>query len=192
MAPTQRLDDRAGLAVGQIEAVVAVERVGLQNAGIAAEMPLGMLPRSIARGVEQGRRGILPAEWPVVADIQPNPPGFRLAFGKDRRCGVVAMQPIGLLSVLLLGLRVSCVLEVCGAFGGRVLGEDFAARVGDRFVASRSRLSQQSFELGEDLLDRIEVGRVFRQKDEATLTKSRCARRGSGFVVCRACSLAWR
>jgi hypothetical protein len=25
-------------------------------------------------------------------------------------------------SVLLLGLRVSCVLEVCGAFGGRVLG----------------------------------------------------------------------
>jgi hypothetical protein len=25
---------------------------------------------------------------------------------------------------LLLGLRVSCVLEVCGAFGGRVLGED--------------------------------------------------------------------
>ena len=72
------------------------------------------------------------------------------------------------LSVLLLGLRVSCVLEVCGAFGRRVLGEDFAAGLGDRLVASRSRLSQQSFELGEDLLDRIEVGRVFRQKDEAS------------------------
>ena len=37
----------------------------------------------------------------------------------------------------------------------------------DGFVASRSRLSQQGFELGEDLLDRIEVGRVFRQEDEA-------------------------
>jgi len=68
---------------------------------------------------------------------------------------------------VLLGLRVSCVLEVCGAFGGRVLGEDFAAGVGDRLVASGSRLSQQSFELGEDLLDGVEVGGVFRQEDEA-------------------------
>src|ERR1700722_12845276 len=70
-------------------------------------------------------------------------------------------------SFLLLDLRVSCVVEVCGAFGGRVLGEDFAAGVGDRLVASRSRLSRQSFELGEDLLDRVEVGGVFRQEDEA-------------------------
>jgi hypothetical protein len=69
--------------------------------------------------------------------------------------------------VLLLGLRISCVLEVCGAFGGRVLGEDFTAGVGDRFVASRFRLSQESFELGEDLLDGVEVGRVLRQEDEA-------------------------
>ena len=60
------------------------------------------------------------------------------------------------------------VLEVCGAFGGRVLGEDFAAGIGDGFVTSRPGLSQQSFELGEDLLDGIEVGRVFRQKDEAS------------------------
>src|SRR3984885_12078301 len=72
-----------------------------------------------------------------------------------------------LLGVLLLGLRVSCVVEVCGAFGGRVLGEDFAAGVGDRLVASRFRLSQQSFELGEDLLDGGEGGRVFRQEEEA-------------------------
>src|SRR5271167_4169554 len=27
---------------------------------------------------------------------------------------------------------------------------------------------------------------------QETLTKSQCARRGSGFVVCRACSVAWR
>jgi hypothetical protein len=66
-----------------------------------------------------------------------------------------------------IGLRVSCVLDICGAFGGRVLGEDFGAGVGDRLVASRFRLSQQSFELGEDLLDGVEVGGVFRQEDEA-------------------------
>ena len=50
---------------------------------------------------------------------------------------------------------------------GPVLGEDLCAGLADGFVASRSRLSQQGLELGEDLLDRIEIGRVFRQKDEA-------------------------
>ena len=44
--------------------------------------------------------------------------------------------------VLLLGLRVSSVLEVYGAFGGQVLGEDFAAGIGDGFVTSRPGLSQ--------------------------------------------------
>src|SRR5271169_2622792 len=43
----------------------------------------------------------------------------------------------------------------------------FTAGVGDRFVASGFRLSQQGFELGEDLLDGVEVGGVFRQEDEA-------------------------
>jgi hypothetical protein len=65
-----------------------------------------------------------------------------------------------------LGLRVSCVLEVCGAFGGRVLGEDFAAGVADGFGASRPDLSEQGLELGEDLLDGVEVGGVFRQEQE--------------------------
>jgi hypothetical protein len=43
MAPVQRLDDRAGLAVGKIQAAVTVEGVGLQNAGVTGHMPLGML-----------------------------------------------------------------------------------------------------------------------------------------------------
>src|ERR1700690_1040278 len=34
-------------------------------------------------------------------------------------------------------------------------------------MGSGSDLSQQGFELGEDLLDRIEVGRVFRKEDKA-------------------------
>jgi hypothetical protein len=73
-----------------------------------------------------------------------------------------------------LGLRVSCVLEVCGAFGGRVLGEDFAAGVGDGFVTSGPGLSQQSFELGEDLLDGVEVGgRMSRDVGEGSVGVSR-------------------
>jgi hypothetical protein len=42
-----------------------------------------------------------------------------------------------------------------------------AACVGDSVVRSGFALSQQSLELGEDLLDWIEVGRVFRQEHEA-------------------------
>ena len=95
MAPAQRLDDRTGLAVGKIEAVVAVKGVGLQNAGVTGQMPLGMLPRSIARGVEQRRWRILAAERPVVADIHPRPTGHRLALGEDGNRRVVAMQPLG-------------------------------------------------------------------------------------------------
>ena len=68
---------------------------------------------------------------------------------------------------MLLGLRISGVSDVCGAFFGPVLSEDLRAGLADGFVASCSRLSQQSFELAEDLLDRIEVGRVFWQEDEA-------------------------
>ena len=57
-----------------------------------------------------------------------------------------------------MGLRISCVLEVCDAFGGRILGEDCAAGVDDGFVSSRLALSEQGLELGEDLLDGVEVG----------------------------------
>ena len=66
-----------------------------------------------------------------------------------------------------MGLRIPGILEVCGAFGWRVLGEDFAAGVGDCLVSSRSDLSQQGLELGEDLLDWVEVWGVFRQEHEA-------------------------
>jgi Penicillin-insensitive murein endopeptidase len=83
----------------------------------------------------------------------------RASPGNDRRLALERMHPRSCSqSVLLLGLRISCILEVCGAFGGRVLGEDFAAGVGDGFVSSRTGLSQQGLELGEHLLDRVEVG----------------------------------
>jgi hypothetical protein len=73
---------------------VGIERVGLQNAGVAGQMPLGMLARPIARGVKQRRRRILAAERPVIAHVDPNPAGLGLTFGEDRNRGVVAMQPL--------------------------------------------------------------------------------------------------
>jgi Integrase core domain len=66
-----------------------------------------------------------------------------------------------------LGLRVSCVSYIGGAFFWRVLSENGCACVRDSVVCSGFGLSQQSFELGEDLLDRIEVGRVFGQEHDA-------------------------
>jgi hypothetical protein len=68
-----------------------------------------------------------------------------------------------------LGLRLSCVSDACGALFRLVLREDRCACVGDRVGCSGAGLSQQGFELGEDLLDedlldRIEVGRGFGQE----------------------------
>jgi hypothetical protein len=58
-------------------------------------MPLGVLTRPLARGVEQRRRRILAAKRPILAHIHPDAAGFRLAFCEDRNRGVVAMQPRG-------------------------------------------------------------------------------------------------
>ena len=58
-------------------------------------MPLGMLCRSIARGVKDRRRRRPAAERPVVAHIGPEAAGDRLALGQDRHRRVVAMEPLG-------------------------------------------------------------------------------------------------
>jgi SAM-dependent methyltransferase len=70
-----------------------------------------------------------------------------------------------------LGLRVSCVSHIGGAFFGRVLSENGSACVGDRVVCSGFGLSQQSLELGEDLLDRASslANVTFRCGDPATM-----------------------
>jgi hypothetical protein len=49
-------------------------------------------------------------------------------------------------SLLHLALPVSCVLEVCGAFGGRVLGEDGCASVAKRLQGDVGFLRSQRFE----------------------------------------------
>src|SRR5208337_4583201 len=52
MAPTQRLGDRTGPAIGEVEAAVAAIGVGLQNAGVGPQVMAGMFARSVARGVK--------------------------------------------------------------------------------------------------------------------------------------------
>ena len=65
-----------------------------------------------------------------------------------------------------MGLCISGVSDVCGVFFGGYAG--LSAGVADGFAASCARLSQQGFELGEDPLDRIEVGRsiLFRSGED--------------------------
>ena len=57
-------------------------------------MPLGMLARPVARGIEQRRRRVLAAERPVVADVSPDAASFGLAFRQDRNRGVIAVQAL--------------------------------------------------------------------------------------------------
>ena len=55
-------------------------------------------------------------------------------------------------------------LEVIGALVGREGLEDFADRVAE---GSGGGLAQGAFELGENLFDRVEVGRIFGEKEDA-------------------------
>ena len=91
----RRLPDRAGLAVPEIEPVVAVVGVRLQDAGVASEVRLRMLAPPVARVVEDrgGRPGA--AERLVVADVNPEPAGVGLALRQHRHGRVVAVQALG-------------------------------------------------------------------------------------------------
>ena len=96
MGPAERLGDGTAGAGRRVEPAEAAIGVGLQDPGIAGEMPLGMLAAAVARIVEQHRRRpASPAERAVVADIGPEPAGDRLALGQHRHGGVVAVQPLG-------------------------------------------------------------------------------------------------
>jgi hypothetical protein len=53
----------------------------------------------------------------------------------------------------------------------------------DSVLGSGGGFSQQVLELGEDLLDRVEVGRVFRQEEELGASRSDRASNGSAFVA---------
>ena len=71
VAPASRLGDRARFAFAVVELTEPGISIGLQHAGIAGEMPGGMLAGAVAR-VEEHRGGrIGPGKWPIVAHIRP-------------------------------------------------------------------------------------------------------------------------
>ena len=172
----QEVDEEANIIVGAIiePALDQAMRVSVVATGIDQSANRLMSAQSFAEPVSPKRcagfagpdrgshrvRSFLSFLAPVIPF--PEPTGRRRELW-TRRGTSIRQQFDGYQSLLLLGLRVSGVSDVCGAFCGRVLGEDLSAGVGDGSIASRSRLSQQGFELCEGLLDRIEIGRVFRE-----------------------------
>ena len=95
MRPAQRRRDRTLDAPGIVERIVPAVGVGLENAGEAAQVALGVFLPPIARGVvKSGWRGA-PTERPIITDIGPDVTGDRLAFCQDRHRGVVAVKPLG-------------------------------------------------------------------------------------------------
>jgi hypothetical protein len=55
------------------------------------------------------------------------------------------------------------VVEIAGAFGWRDGGEEAADGRPELVLGARRNLAQQRLKLGEQLLDRVQVGRVRRQ-----------------------------
>src|SRR5208283_2151157 len=94
MRPTRRLLDWRRFPRRVVECVVAVIGVGLHDSGPTGEMLLRVYASAIARIFEEGRRRLLAAKRPVVADIGPYPAGRGLAFGQNRRRGVIGMNAL--------------------------------------------------------------------------------------------------
>ena len=65
-----------------------------------------------------------------------------------------------------LGLVISGVGEVICALGWCDSVEERIDRIVDGLCGSLCGFSQLMFELGEELLDRVQIGRVFRQEEE--------------------------
>src|SRR5437763_258057 len=65
-----------------------------------------------------------------------------------------------------LGCSISLVCQLACAFFGLEELENFADGKANSFDRSGGKFSQEVFELGEDLLDGVQVGRVFGQEEE--------------------------
>lgn len=64
--------------------------------------------------------------------------------------------------------NISSVSEIVGAFGGCEDVEEFADLAPGRLDVARLGVSQKMLQLGKDLLDRIEVWAIGRQKDQVS------------------------
>jgi hypothetical protein len=81
------------------------------------------------------------------------------------------------------GLSVSCVSEVIGAFFGGVGAEKFANGGDEGFDGSGRGFAQEMLELGEHLLDRVQIGRVFGQEEELGAGRPESLANGFAFVA---------
>src|SRR6202051_2606195 len=85
--------------------------------------------------------------------------------------------------MMQLGFPISCVLKIVGAFVGCKSSEDFADRGANGFDGARGGLAQEVLDLGEDLLDRVQVRRVFRQEEELGAGRANELAYGFGFMT---------
>src|SRR5262249_24120607 len=95
MGPAGCFDDRTRLSLRLVDRVEARICVGLENAGVSGEMPLGMLAAAIGRIEVHCSWSSGAAERLIVAHIGPYTPGPRLHFGEHRHRGVVTVDPLG-------------------------------------------------------------------------------------------------
>src|ERR1700687_1262407 len=86
---------------------------------------------------------------------------------------------------MILGWCVSCILEIVGTFVWREGWEQLADGRANGFNGACGGLAQQVLELGEDLLDRVEVGRVFRQEDQFGTHRADQPAHGLAFVAAK-------
>jgi hypothetical protein len=78
---------------------------------------------------------------------------------------------------------VSRVDEIVGAFLGREAVEECADALPGSLYGTFGGLSQEGLELGEDLLDGIEVGRIRRQEEELCAGGGESGADGLAFVA---------
>ena len=90
MRPARRLNQRSWPSLGRIEPAEPGIGVRLQDAGIAAQVMLGMIAGPVAGVIEHRRRRILPADRPVVAHINPARPVMVLPLAST---GTVVSSP---------------------------------------------------------------------------------------------------
>ena len=76
-------------------------------------------------------------------------------------------------------------MKIVGAFVGCKSSEDFANRGADGFDGARGDLAQEVLDLGEDLLDRVQVWRVFRQEEEFGAGRADELAYGFGFMTAK-------
>src|ERR1700719_4718666 len=82
---------------------------------------------------------------------------------------------------MLSGSSIACVCEVVVAFLGGVGSEKLADGGDEGFERARRRLAQQMLQFGEDLFDRVQIGRIFGKKEQ--LGAGRSDRPANGFPL---------